>query len=77
MTPTQEQLERWAREAGCFTPGASRNYWAVTEPSLARFAELVRADERERIALHFDQRDKGAGGFYDPHEPAEIIRALP
>ena len=44
------EIERMAREAGCFTPGASRNYWAVTDPALARFAELVRAAERERCA---------------------------
>jgi hypothetical protein len=40
------------------------------------------AAERERIAKHFDARDRGPDGkpigigFYDPHEPAEIIRAL-
>jgi hypothetical protein len=34
------------------------------------------AAERERIAAHFDSRDKGVGGFYDAHEPAEIIRAM-
>lgn len=44
------EIERMAREAGCFTPGASRNYWAVTDPALARFAGLVRAAERERCA---------------------------
>ena len=44
------ETERMAREAGCFTPGASRNYWAVTNEALARFAELVRAAERERCA---------------------------
>jgi len=26
-------------------------------------------------AKHFDERDNGIG-FYDPHEPAEIIRVL-
>lgn len=31
------------------------------------------AAERERLAKVFDERDKGIG-FYDPHEPAEIIR---
>ena len=36
----------------------------------------IAAAERERIAQHFDSRDKGVGGFYDPHEPAEIIRAM-
>lgn len=34
------------------------------------------AAERERIAQEFDRRDAGVGGFYDPHEPAEIIRAM-
>ena len=48
MTPAD--IERMAREAGCFTPGASRNYWAVTDPMLARFAALVQAAERERCA---------------------------
>lgn len=33
---------------------------------------------REAAAAEFDRRDGGTGiGFYDPHEPAEIIRALP
>lgn len=45
-----DEIERMAREAGCFTPGANRNYWAVTDPALARFAELVRAQEQERCA---------------------------
>ena len=31
--------------------------------------------ERERIAREFDRRDTG-NGFYEPHEPAEIVRAL-
>jgi len=30
----------------------------------------------EAAAKEFDRRDKGVGGFYDPEEPAEIIRAL-
>jgi hypothetical protein len=29
----------------------------------------------EEAAKVFDARDKGTG-FYDPHEPAEIIRAM-
>jgi hypothetical protein len=42
----------------------------------------TQAAERERIAKHFDARNTGQDGkplgigFYDPHEPAEIIRAL-
>jgi hypothetical protein len=49
---------------------------------LVAFARAVQAEERERIAAHFDERDRGPDGkplgigFYDPHEPAEIIRAL-
>jgi hypothetical protein len=31
-------------------------------------------DEREACAKLFDDRDNGVG-FYEPHEPAEIIRA--
>ena len=34
------------------------------------------AAERERIAAHFDARDFGVGGFYDAHEPAQIIRTM-
>lgn len=47
----------------------------------AHLSEMLAA-ERERIAQHFDARDKGPDGkplgigFYDPHEPAEIIRSL-
>ena len=32
------------------------------------------AREREACAKEFDDRNNGIG-FYDPHEPAEIIRA--
>ena len=38
------------------------------------FAKLVAAKERERLAILFDKRNTGTG-FYEPHEPAEIIRA--
>ncbi len=30
----------------------------------------------EEAAQEFDRRDKHCGGFYDPHEPAEIIRGM-
>ena len=40
---------------------------------LGAFAALVASAERERLAKVFDEFDKGIG-FYDPHEPAEIIR---
>ena len=41
--------------------------------SLMQFAALVASAERERLAKVFDELDKGIG-FYDLHEPAEIIR---
>ena len=37
------------------------------------FAQLVAAKERERLAKVFDARNTGKG-FYEPHEPAQIIR---
>ena len=43
---------------------------------LFAFADAVRAAERERMLSTLTRHDKGAGGFYDTHEPAEIIRAL-
>ena len=36
--------------------------------------EFAMAHEREECAKLFDERDNGLG-FYEPHEPAEIIRA--
>lgn len=47
----------------------------------ASFAALVAARERERVAQEFDRRavlsDGGpAVGWYEPNEPAEIVRAL-
>lgn len=45
----------------------------VGEP-LQMFAKLVAEKEREACAKLFDDRDTGTG-FYEPHEPAEIIRA--
>jgi hypothetical protein len=38
------------------------------------FAKLVAEHERERLAKVFDARNKYVDGWYDPHEPAEIIR---
>jgi hypothetical protein len=42
--------------------------------SVTRFAKLVAKHEREACAKLFDDRNTGTG-FYEPHEPAEIIRA--
>ena len=82
-------IREMAYEAG-FAGTASVFYMKALE----RFADLVRADERnrtwtqehwteyersiaaaerERLAKVFDERDKDIG-WYDPGEPAEIIR---
>jgi hypothetical protein len=47
--------------------------------ALEAFAELVRADEREKCAREFDLRAKytdgtSSSGWYEPDEPAQIIR---
>jgi hypothetical protein len=39
------------------------------------FAKLIAQNEREACAKLFDERDKDIG-WYDPGEPAEIIRAM-
>ena len=52
------------------------HHGATTTQPVQPAPENIATAERERIARHFDERDKGIGGFYDPHEPAEIIRAL-
>jgi len=41
---------------------------------IVAFAKLVAAKEREACAKLFEDRDNGIG-YYEPHEPAEIIRA--
>jgi hypothetical protein len=46
-----------------------------TPLELEEFVALVAAHEREECAKLFDVRDSGSGGYYEPHEPAEIIRA--
>ena len=43
---TDAEIERLALAAGCFTPGASRNYWAITDQMLRRFAALAQEVER-------------------------------
>ena len=72
----KEDIIRMAREAeylvieDYYTNGPVR---AFSEAQLERFATLVAAAERERLAKVFDERDKDIG-WYDPGEPAEIIR---
>jgi hypothetical protein len=69
----REDITRMAREAG-FVGFDGEN------GSLRRFAALVRADEREACAKEFDRRavyvdGSPSSGWYEPDEPARIIRA--
>ncbi len=60
----------WSEDWGCFMSGTL---------NLTRFTELIRQDERERIAKHFDIRidpNQKDNGWYEPNEPAEIIREM-
>lgn len=60
----------WSEDWGCFMSGTL---------NLTRFTELIRQDERERIAKHFDSRidpNQKDNGWYEPNEPAEIIREM-
>ena len=54
----------------------TKGHFGALREMLCASIDAALSEERERIAQHFDSRDKGVGGFYDPHEPAEIIRAL-
>jgi hypothetical protein len=66
----RQDILQMGRQAGSFIELAQEKdlLW------LERFAALVASAERERLAKVFDELDKGIG-FYDPHEPAEIIRS--
>lgn len=52
--------------------------WILCTAELTRFAALIRAQALEEGAQEFDRRDaRNPGvGFYEPQEPAEILRAL-
>ena len=43
---------------------------------VSALVEKAVAAERERIAAEFDLRAAPAVGFYEPDEPAQIIRAM-
>lgn len=76
MKPTTSDVLKWAREVYLY------DKWNAAQlDRLERFAAIAYAAGaeamKERCAKEFDRRDGGLGiGFYDPHEPAEIIRAL-
>lgn len=68
-------------EAGeaAFGPGfLYHGMWTFNDAQLTRFAQAVAQKavegEREAIAQEFDRRATPATGFYEPHEPAEIVR---
>lgn len=52
-----EVFDRMPPDRHCREP-----YWTATDAELERFAELVRADERERLATKLVQDFKGAFG---------------
>ena len=65
---TDEEIIQMARQANL------PSCLATHPKALKRFSELVAAKEREACAKLFEDRDNGIG-YYEPHEPAEIIRA--
>lgn len=70
---TQDDVIRLAREADLDW----HTGWTLDDEAPNRFeafAKLVAEHEREACAKLFDARDNGVG-FYEPHEPAEMIRA--
>ena len=73
---TDEQIIEMARQvAGMITIHANGEAtYSFYEYQLKTFTNLVAQHEREACAKLFEDRDNGIG-YYEPHEPAEIIRA--
>jgi hypothetical protein len=76
MIEPDKTVIEMAREAGFVTLAINEDTWG---PYLERFAELVREEEREAIAKEFDLRavyadGTSSSGWYEPDEPAQIIR---
>ena len=69
---TQDEVVEMAQE--CNLIGMRPHLDGIYSEALVAFANLVAAKEKEACAKLFDDRNKGTG-FYEPHEPAEIIRA--
>ncbi len=76
---TQNEIIEMAKQVGMIKDG---EWWFssfykteqdVHISHLEDFAKLVAQHEREAYAKLFDERDKDIG-WYDPGEPAEIIR---
>lgn len=74
----QEEIIKLAAEAGFKWPDICET---TIEQRLERFANLVAAAERELISAEFDRRSvysdgTPSSGWYEPHEPAEIVRNM-
>jgi hypothetical protein len=48
----------------------------IGQPYYYDLPTLQRNQVLEEVARVFDARDKDVGGWYDPHEPSEIIRSM-
>ena len=48
----------------------------IGQPYYYDLPTLQRNQVLEEVAKVFDERDKNIGGWYDPHEPSEIIRGM-
>ncbi len=48
----------------------------IGQPYYYDLPTLQRNQVLEEVAKVFDERDKNIGGWYDPHEPSEIIRSM-
>ena len=76
---TQDEIIEMAEKAGMFYRSIEEQFAnpstdGVFIETLREFAKLVAEKECEACAKLFDARNTGTG-FYEPHEPAEIIRA--
>ena len=73
---TQDEIIEMAKQAG-FVVTYVGDPIGTNCAMIEAFAKLVdaraTARERERLAKVFDARNTGTG-FYEPHEPAQIIR---
>lgn len=73
MTPTPEQIEAWAREAGAgfddaFESVGPNPMWAMSPEELQRFAALACAWQRERDAQICERVRHGGNGTPKQHE---------
>lgn len=79
----REDVIQLAREASKQEPREDWNStaWVFGDEALEHFAKAVEQRTLERAAQEFDRRSTyldgtPSSGWYEPNEPAEIIRAL-